>query len=109
MQAAYYGDLEMVKELVARGARINRQDKGGMSALTNAVWSERVEVVRFLMAHGANPRLKDPKEETILQIAQSRRRGSAGKRTIVALLGGKAIRRSLQPGARVPDQAAARR
>jgi len=107
MQAAYYGDMELVKTLVVRGARINRQDRGGMSALTNAVWSDRVGVVRFLLAHGANPRLRNGRGETILQIAQARANGSPDNTKVLALLRAKASRASPPVRSQRPGQAAA--
>jgi len=48
MQASYYGYLNMVKELVYRGAVITLRNNEGMTALDLARKSKYPEVVAFL-------------------------------------------------------------
>jgi ankyrin repeat protein len=53
--AAYAGDLEKVKSIVATGTDVNTRDKDGRTALHWAAVAGRKDVVVFLMDHGANP------------------------------------------------------
>ncbi|MEQ2168630.1 hypothetical protein GOODEAATRI_016775 [Goodea atripinnis] len=55
MLAAEQGSLEIVQELIRRGANVNLDDVGGWTALMWAAYKGRVEVTRLLLEHGANP------------------------------------------------------
>lgn len=60
IRAAGLNDLAEVKSLVTRGAEVNARDQADTTALTYAVRSGNrkvgdAEVVRFLLANGANP------------------------------------------------------
>lgn len=52
-------DVDKVKALLDKGADINGHDENGYTALMFQVYKgdERIEFVRFLLAHGANPNL----------------------------------------------------
>jgi hypothetical protein len=59
--AAAAGDFETLKALHRRGVEINARVGDGTTALRQAVAAGRGEMVEFLLAHGADPRLaRDP-------------------------------------------------
>lgn len=51
--AAAMGNILMVKDLIAAGARINDRDPQGRTALTLARQGKRQEIVRILQSAGA--------------------------------------------------------
>ncbi|MBI2688414.1 MAG: ankyrin repeat domain-containing protein [Acidobacteria bacterium] len=51
--AAYHGDLENVKMLLAAGADVHARDKSGRTALMGAAFKGHVEIARLLLARGA--------------------------------------------------------
>lgn len=53
VHAAFEGDLESVRQMVAAGADVNCWDMG-MSPLHAAIENGNVEVARFLLEHGAD-------------------------------------------------------
>jgi len=55
--AAKNGDFETLKALHDRGVEINSRADDGTTALRQAVAAGRTEIVEFLLAHGADPRL----------------------------------------------------
>lgn len=55
--AAYNGHNALVEALVGRGAQINRLNDKGQGALTCAVFRKNVELTRFLLSQGADPRI----------------------------------------------------
>src|SRR5688572_31132833 len=58
--AAYPGTLDTVRLLVARGADITAQDQGRATPLTLATRSSDVEVVRYLVGRGLDPKALSP-------------------------------------------------
>ncbi|MBZ5600561.1 MAG: ankyrin repeat domain-containing protein [Acidobacteriia bacterium] len=52
-QAAFDGNLEGVKAALAQGASVNAKGRGGFSALLAASRNGSLEVVRYLVEHGA--------------------------------------------------------
>lgn len=59
--AASTGDIETLKALHARGVEVNARAGDGTTALRQATAAGRDEIVQFLLAHGADPRLaRDP-------------------------------------------------
>lgn len=66
--AALGGDLEVAEALVAGGADVNAGD-GKNTALHGAVLMDRPEVAEWLLAHNANPALKDYAGKTVLEVA----------------------------------------
>ncbi len=69
--AAYRGDAAAVEALLERGARANAQDDDGATPLLYGTGNE--EVVRALLAHGANPNLASKLELTPLMSAAAHR------------------------------------
>lgn len=53
--AAYAGQGELVRGLIAAGADVNAQNQRGQSALTCAVFRGDADMVKDLMAAGADP------------------------------------------------------
>jgi ankyrin repeat protein len=57
--AAAHGQLQIVSELLARGAHLNAQDRSGQTALHAAVDAGQLETTGLLLAHGADVNGKD--------------------------------------------------
>ena len=53
MQAAMHGHVEVVAELIRRGARLDATDKNGATAVYRAVNNNRLAALRALLAAGA--------------------------------------------------------
>jgi len=80
--ASYRGQTDVVKLLLERGAAVNaREKRNGLSSLSHAVGRGEKELVSVLLAHGANPLLKDADGRTALERAEAN-----GASEIVALL-----------------------
>lgn len=80
--ASYRGQTEVVKLLLERGAAVNAQEKRNrLSSLSHAVGRGDKELVSVLLAHGADPLLKDADGRTALERAEAN-----GASEIVALL-----------------------
>lgn len=58
-QAAFDGDLEGVKRAAARGDSVNAQGRGGFSALLAAARNGHLDVVQYLVEHGADINKRD--------------------------------------------------
>ena len=67
--AVTYGQLEMVKELLKRGASVDLQTALGASALMGAVGNGHLSIVHVLLQHSANPDLKNSYGATALMWA----------------------------------------
>jgi hypothetical protein len=52
--AAYWGDLELVKELVRRGCDVNQPELGGQTPVLAAAWSCQTKCVQYLLEQGAD-------------------------------------------------------
>ena len=59
MAAAFKGEAGIVTALLDAGARVNDVNQSGGTALMFAAMSARTEVVRMLLAHGADAALRD--------------------------------------------------
>jgi ankyrin repeat protein len=59
LQASSLGDLDSVKELLAKDADIPARDEYGWDALYHAVYGTKVKTVKFLLEHGANPNTRE--------------------------------------------------
>ena len=68
-EAANAEDVEIVSELIRRGAKVNHQTKCGWTALMCASRGEDPEIVAILLRHGADVSLRDAKGESALTIA----------------------------------------
>jgi uncharacterized protein len=66
--AALGGDVQIAEILVAHGVDVNAGD-GMNTALHGAVIMNRPELATWLIAHGANPALKDYAGKTALEVA----------------------------------------
>lgn len=60
------GNLAEVKELIAKGAKVDEPDEKGYTALREAVNWGRVDMAKMLIDAGANPRRKDEYGNTLL-------------------------------------------
>jgi ankyrin repeat protein len=59
LEAAKGGDLEDVKELIQRGVNIDSKDKDGLTPLHHAVASDNLELLRLLIAGGADVNVRE--------------------------------------------------
>ncbi|HVX84176.1 MAG TPA: ankyrin repeat domain-containing protein [Phycisphaerae bacterium] len=57
--AAMYGQCEVAKLLLRRGARVDAADDNGGTPLMAAAEEGSADMVRLLLAHGANARTRD--------------------------------------------------
>jgi ankyrin repeat protein len=60
MLAAYHGHAELVTGLAGRGADVNRANDRGQTPLAGAVFKAEPEVIRALVAAGADPEAGTP-------------------------------------------------
>lgn len=60
MLAAYHGNADTVAELARRGADVDQVNDRGQTPLAGAVFKGEPEVVRVLVAAGADPDLGQP-------------------------------------------------
>ena len=81
LAAAFRGDNEAVRDLLAKGVNVNIKDVDGRSPLTEAAWNGHSETIKLLLEHGADPRVKKNDGETALSLATAR-----GQRDAAALL-----------------------
>ena len=77
--AAFSGDVGLMEYLIARGTRL----EGVSLALLNAANLGHLEVVRWALAHGANPAAKNYQDLTAANLARQ-----GGFNDVVALLEG---------------------
>jgi surface protein len=72
--AIFEDDLKLVKTLIEEGLNINRYGESGVTALWEAVYWHRDEIVKFLLECTANPNLKQltHKEFSPLDLALAR-------------------------------------
>lgn len=52
--AADYGQRDVIKYLISKGADVNAKDKHGISALLAAVWEGHTDCVKLLLEQGAS-------------------------------------------------------
>ena len=57
--AAYHGNVEMARKLIADGADINAKDVNGNTPLWTAAWSQHKEVVELLILNGADLNIRE--------------------------------------------------
>ena len=68
---AYYSGLNICKMLVEKGAGVNLSSNDGTTPLMLAAQFGKVEVVTYLLAHGANVSVKNSADKTALVYARS--------------------------------------
>jgi len=73
--------LQLIEMLIKKGAEVNSLDDDGKAAITYAVASGNVAVVKLLLTHGANPRSTSSWKKTLILDAHDR-----GFREIVSIL-----------------------
>lgn len=61
-------DIEQVRDLISRGAKLNARDKSleGMSPLHAAIETGNIEIMQLLLAYGAKPNIRDHQKRTPL-------------------------------------------
>lgn len=70
IEASGYGNLEIVKDSVEIGRiNINAKNEDGETALSRASMLEELEIVKYLIEHGANINAKDEDGNTALMWA----------------------------------------
>ncbi|XP_014777230.1 myotrophin [Octopus bimaculoides] len=69
--AADYGQIEIIKYLVTKGADLNRLDKHGICALLAATWEGHAECVKYLISQGADKQIKAPDGRHLFECADS--------------------------------------
>jgi ankyrin repeat protein/mono/diheme cytochrome c family protein len=75
MNAAIYGDLDSMRQLIDRGADVNAANEAGATAL---MWAaDDAEKTRLLLDHGADPNATSEIQRTPLTIALGYRRSAA--------------------------------
>jgi Carboxypeptidase regulatory-like domain/Ankyrin repeats (3 copies) len=67
--AVYDSNLDKIKTLLVKGAKINAADKNsGETALHAAVGTGNVEITEYLLTHGAKANIRDAKKRTPLMM-----------------------------------------
>jgi ankyrin repeat protein len=67
--ATYKDNLDEIKALISKGAKINEKAKdGGETALHVAIETGNVEIAEYLLTHGAKPNILDAKKRTPLMM-----------------------------------------
>ena len=69
-QCALDGNLEGLKLLLSLGADCNKRGRGGWTALHYAASEGYLEIVRYLMRHGANVRIADHNQKFPVEITE---------------------------------------
>jgi len=80
--ATAFGTAEMVEYLINKGADVNKGQRS--SSLHYAACFGRVNIVKLLLRHGANPEIRDEEGKTPLD--KARERGEENHREIVQIL-----------------------
>ena len=70
-EAAYFGDLDTVKTLVAEGTEVNTKDEAGYTPLHCALCGGHKEIVQFLLGEGADVNAKAADDRTPLCFART--------------------------------------
>jgi ankyrin repeat protein len=68
---AYWCGADMVKLLVENGAEVNIQSDDGSTALMLAAMNEKLDVVIYLLQHGADPSKKNKAGKSALDLAMA--------------------------------------
>jgi uncharacterized protein len=87
MEAARVGDPAIARRLIRAGARVDRADGHGETALFWAVRSSRTAIARLLLDEGADPAVRNRTGETALDVAHQ-----VGDRQMIALLSAHPVR-----------------
>ena len=71
-QCALDGNLQGVKLLVALGADCDKKGRGGWTALHYAASEGYIAIVRYLLSHGANVRIKNNEQKFPVEITEDK-------------------------------------
>ena len=88
IRAAYRGDIEAMRQFLDDGFPVNAGNEVGYTALMGAARGASLEVIQFLLAHGARAAVADKRGYTALHwaVAQPVRDGSRQVACLCALL-----------------------
>src|SRR5947199_6271574 len=81
IRAAADGDLEGVRGLLSKGAKVDARHKNGMTALLAAALFGHVEIARALLVQGADAKIRYRNDATVLILAATQ-----GQADVVRLL-----------------------
>lgn len=85
MHASNWGNMDVLKLLVSKGANLNIQSDDGVTALMCAAMSLQTEAVKYLLDQGADVRLKSVTGSTVLDCAK-KRNATPGSRALEQLV-----------------------
>jgi ankyrin repeat protein len=68
-RAAYLGEFEKIREYIESGGNPNGRGLGGGTLLQSAAINGRIEILSYLLAHGADPNLVDENGASALDLA----------------------------------------
>lgn len=71
LHAADYGQTEIVKYLIEKGANVNVFDEYGICPLLAAVWESHAETAEVLLKNGANKNVKSPEGKNLKEEASN--------------------------------------
>ena len=83
-QAAAKGDMEAIKGFLAKGSKIDDQNKDGYSVLHVAIRSGQAAVAEFALANGADINLRSNSKKTPLHYAAQYNRLALAKQLVEA-------------------------
>ena len=72
MIACECGNIQIAEILLKAGAKVNSKDIKGWSALTQAVYSNDIDLTILLLNNGALATVKDIKGKSVLDIAKEK-------------------------------------
>lgn len=58
IEAAEYGDIKRIKELIKNGVNVNTPNANGFTAITIAAMNNNLDMLRLLLSAGANPYIR---------------------------------------------------
>ena len=83
-KAAYYGELDKVRELLADADDVNEQLRAGITALMSASRYGHTEIVEALLSAGARTDLRDKEGKTAADVAGGAGRASAAVKRLLS-------------------------
>ena len=77
LYAAATNDIPLMKSLYLKGWKVNSYDYDGRTALSLAASEGHVDAIKYLLAHGADPSIKDSRGNNALADAKRENRTEA--------------------------------
>lgn len=71
VHAADYGQTEIVRFLISKGANVNQADTNDITPLLAAIWEDHLETVKVLLDNGADKKRKGPDGSSYCDAAES--------------------------------------